>query len=127
MQLAFSWWQLFDVLLSILWLISGIRDFMGKDPLIRLPFNQYERDPEYRAFWQKKNGVLFTFNAVVSLLDTFLPQAPWGGSWLLVAVVVETFFIWLPTRPGSTAMTERVQKIPMGSLFSSLCFHPPMV
>ena len=39
MQLAFSWWQLFDVLLSILWLISGIRDFMGKDPLIRLPFN----------------------------------------------------------------------------------------
>ena len=66
MQLAFSWWQLFDVLLSILWLISGIRDFMGKDPLIRLPFNQYERDPEYRAFWQKKNGVLFTFNAVVS-------------------------------------------------------------
>ena len=54
MQVAFSWWQLFDVLLSILWLISGIRDFMGKDPLIRLPFNQYERDPEYRAFWQKK-------------------------------------------------------------------------
>ena len=85
MQVAFSWWQLFDVLLSILWLISGIRDFMGKDPLIRLPFNQYERDPEYRAFWQKKNGVLFTFNAVF-LLDTFLPQAPWGGSWLLVAV-----------------------------------------
>ena len=56
MQLAFSWWQLFDVLLSILWLISGIRDFMGKDPLIRLPFNQYERDPEYRAFWQKKTA-----------------------------------------------------------------------
>ena len=59
MQLAFSWWQLFDVLLSILWLISGVRDFMGKDPLIRLPFNQYERDPEYRAFWQKKNGVFY--------------------------------------------------------------------
>uniref|UniRef100_UPI0040267935 hypothetical protein n=1 Tax=Faecalibacterium sp. TaxID=1971605 RepID=UPI0040267935 len=93
MQLAFSWWQLFDVLLSILWLISGIRDFMGKDPLIRLPFNQYERDPEYRAFWQKKNGVLFTFNAVVSLLDTFLPQAPWGGSWLLVAVVVDILYL----------------------------------
>ena len=79
MQLAFSWWQLFDVLLSILWLISGIRDFMGKDPLIRLPFNQYERDPEYRAFWQKKNGVLFTFNAVVSLLDTF-PLSATGRS-----------------------------------------------
>ena len=35
MQLAFSWWQLFHVFLSILWLISGIRDFMGKDPLVR--------------------------------------------------------------------------------------------
>ena len=103
MQLAFSWWQLFDVLLSILWLISGVRDFMGKDPLIRLPFNQYERDPEYRAFWQKKNGVFYmlnsiaflilTFNAVVSLLDTFLPQAPWGGSWLLVAVVVDILYL----------------------------------
>ena len=32
MQLVFSWPLFFDVLLSILWLISGIRDFMGKDP-----------------------------------------------------------------------------------------------
>ena len=70
--------------------------------------------------------MLFTFNAVVSLLDTFLPQAPWGGSWLLVAVVVDILYL-VAYEPGSTAMTERVQKIPMGSLFSSLCFHPPMV
>ena len=93
MQLVFSWPLFFDVLLSILWLISGIRDFMGKDPWLRLPFNQYERDPEYRAFWQKKNGVLFIFNAIVSLLDIFLPQAPWGGSWLLVAVVVNILYL----------------------------------
>ena len=73
MQLAFSWWQLFDVLLSILWLISGIRDFMGKDPLIRLPFNQYERDPEYRAFWQKKNGVFYMLNSIAFLILTFIP------------------------------------------------------
>ena len=75
MQLAFSWWQLFDVLLSILWLISGIRDFMGKDPLIRLPFNQYERDPEYRAFWQKKNGVLLMCNAVIFFVLLLLDPA----------------------------------------------------
>ena len=73
MQLAFSWWQLFDVLLSILWLISGVRDFMGKDPLIRLPFNQYERDPEYRAFWQKKNGVFYMLNSIAFLILTFTP------------------------------------------------------
>ena len=71
MQVAFSWWQLFDVLLSILWLISGIRDFMGKDPLIRLPFNQYERDPEYRAFWQKKNGVFYMLNSIAFLILAF--------------------------------------------------------
>ena len=52
MQLAFSWWQLFDVLLSILWLISGVRDFMGKDPLIRLPFNQYEIGRASRTEWE---------------------------------------------------------------------------
>ena len=73
MELAFSWWQLFDVLLSILWLISGIRDFMGKDPLIRLPFNQYERDPEYRAFWQKKNGVFYMLNSIAFLILAFTP------------------------------------------------------
>ena len=73
MQLAFSWWQLFDILLSILWLISGVRDFMGKDPLIRLPFNQYERDPEYRAFWQKKNGVFYMLNSIAFLILAFTP------------------------------------------------------
>ena len=63
----------FDILLSILWLVSGVRDLMGKDPLIRLPFNQYERDPEYRAFWQKKNGVFYLLNSITFLILTFTP------------------------------------------------------
>ena len=93
MQLAFGWYNIIELLfcLAVLWM--GIRDLQGKDPLIHIFFNQYDRDPEYRAMWQKKNGVLFTFNAVVSLLDTFLPQAPWGGSWLLVAVVVDILYL----------------------------------
>jgi len=33
------------------------------------------------------------FYAIVSLLDIFLPQAPWGGSWLLVAVVVDVLYL----------------------------------
>lgn len=73
MRLAFSWWQLFDILLSILCLVSGVRDLMGKDPLIRLPFNQYERDPGYRAFWQKKNGVFYLLNSITFLILTFTP------------------------------------------------------
>ena len=73
MQLVFQRQLYFDVLLSILWLISGIRDFMGKDPWLRLPFNQYERDPEYRAFWQKKNGVFYMLNSIAFLILAFTP------------------------------------------------------
>lgn len=93
MQLAFGWYNIIELLFCLVALWMGIRDLQGKDPLIHTFFNQYERDPEYRAFWQKKNGVLFIFNAIVSLLDIFLPQAPWGGSWLLVAVVVDVLYL----------------------------------
>lgn len=54
MDSFFSSSTLFNIVLAVIWFISGIRDFQGKDPLIKLPFNQYVRDPEYRAFWQKK-------------------------------------------------------------------------
>ena len=66
--------------------------------------------------------MLFTFNAVVSLLDTFLPQAPWGGSWLLVAVVVDILYL-VAYEPGSTAMTERVQKS-RWAVYSRPCVSP---
>ena len=57
MQLAFGWYNIIELLfcLAVLWM--GIRDLQGKDPLIHTFFNQYDRDPEYRAMWQKKNGV----------------------------------------------------------------------
>ena len=93
MQLAFGWYNILELLFCLVALWMGIRDLQGKDPLILTFFNQYDRDPEYRAMWQKKNGVLFLFNAIVSLLDIFLPQAPWGGSWLLVAVVVDVLYL----------------------------------
>ena len=38
-----------------------------------LPFNQYHRDPEYRAFWQKKNGVFYMLNGIAFLILTFTP------------------------------------------------------
>ena len=95
MQIVFTFdrLNLMHLVLGLFAFWMGLRDLLGKDPLIHTFFNQYDRDPEYRAMWQKKNGVLFTFNAVVSLLDTFLPQAPWGGSWLLVAVVVDILYL----------------------------------
>ena len=65
MDSFFSSSTLFNIVLAVIQFISGIRDFQGKDPLIKLPFNQYVRDPEYRAFWQKKNGVFYMLNALV--------------------------------------------------------------
>lgn len=47
--------------------------FSGQGPLIKLPFNQYVRDPEYRAFWQKKNGVFYMLNALAFLILAFTP------------------------------------------------------
>ena len=73
MELSFSFSPLFNFVLTVIWFISGIRDFQGKDPLINLPFNQYNRDPEYRAFWQKKNGVFYILNGIAFLILTFTP------------------------------------------------------
>ena len=64
---------LFTIVLTVLWFITGVRDLMGKDPLINLPFNQYNRDPEYRAMWQKKNGVFYMLNGIAFLILTFTP------------------------------------------------------
>ena len=73
MDSFFSSSTLFNIVLAVIWFISGIRDFQGKDPLINLPFNQYNRDPEYRAFWQKKNGVFYMLNALAFLILAFTP------------------------------------------------------
>ena len=54
MESFISFSTLFNLVLTVIWFISGIRDLQGKDPFLDLPFNQYHRDPEYRAFWQKK-------------------------------------------------------------------------
>ena len=39
MDSFFSSSTLFNIVLAVIWFISGIRDFQGKDPLIKLPFN----------------------------------------------------------------------------------------
>ena len=54
MQLAFGWYNIIELLFCLVALWMGIRDLQGKDPLIHTFFNQYDRDPEYRAMWQKK-------------------------------------------------------------------------
>ena len=65
MQLAFGWYNIIELLFCLVALWMGIRDLQGKDPPIHTFFNQYDSDPEYRAMWQKKNGVLFMCNAVI--------------------------------------------------------------
>ena len=45
MESFFSFSTLLNLVLTVIWFVSGIRDFQGKDPLINLPFNQYNRLP----------------------------------------------------------------------------------
>lgn len=73
MQLAFGWYNILELLFCLVALWMGIRDLQGKDPLILTFFNQYDRDPEYRAMWQKKNGVFYMLNSIAFLILTFIP------------------------------------------------------
>ena len=73
MQLAFGWYNIIELLFCLVALWMGIRDLQGKDPLIHTFFNQYDRDPEYRAMWQKKNGVFYMLNSIAFLILTFIP------------------------------------------------------
>ena len=73
MQLAFGWYNIIELLFCLVALWMGIRDLQGKDPLIHTFFNQYDRDPEYRAMWQKKNGVFYMLNSIAFLILTFTP------------------------------------------------------
>ena len=67
MQIVFTFdrLNLMHLVLGLFAFWMGLRDLLGKDPLIHTFFNQYDRDPEYRAMWQKKNGVLLMCNAVI--------------------------------------------------------------
>ena len=67
MQIVFTFdrLNLMHLVLGLFAFWMGLRDLLGKDPLIHTFFNQYDRDPDYRAMWQKKNGVLLMCNAVI--------------------------------------------------------------
>ena len=92
MDSFFSSSTLFNIVLAVIWFISGIRDFQGKDPLIKLPFNQYVRDPEYRAFWQNNalSFLILAFTPVISLVYRFLFGVAIGGD-LLYLVAYESW------------------------------------
>ena len=73
MQLAFGWYNIIELLFCLVALWMGIRDLQGYDRLIHTFFNQYDRDPEYRAMWQKKNGVFYMLNSIAFLILAFTP------------------------------------------------------
>ena len=87
---------IFPIFIVVLWFIEGIWDLMGKDPLIHLPFNQYDRDPEYRAMWQKKNGVWEICNAIIFASLQFLGNFPTLSNWArVIALVVDAIYLIL--------------------------------
>ena len=96
MQLAFGWYNILEFLFCLVALWMGIRDLQGKDPLIHTFFNQYDRDPEYRAMWQKKNGVWEIFNAMVLASSQFLGNFPTLSNWAhTIALVVDAIYLIL--------------------------------
>ena len=96
MESFFSFSTLFNLVLTVIWFVSGIRDFQGKDPLINLPFNQYNRDPEYRAMWQKKNGVWEICNAIIFASLQFLGNFHTLSNWArAIALVVDAIYLIL--------------------------------
>lgn len=76
------------IIIVVLWFIEGIWDLMGKDPLIHLPCNKYDRDPEYRAMWQKKNGIWEIANGIAGCLYILLFHFPTIRSGILLAMVI---------------------------------------
>ena len=90
MQLAFGWYNIIELLfcLAVLW--------MGIRPLIHTFFNQYDRDPEYRAMWQKKNGVWEIFNAMVLASSQFLGGFPTLSNGVrTITVIVDVIYLIL--------------------------------
>ena len=126
MESFFSFSTLFNLVLTVIWFISGIRDLQGKDPFINLPFNQYHRDPEYRAFWQKKNGVFYMLNSIAFLILAFTPvtsliylSSSASPSW-------ETFFILSLTKAGTIVRIDSRKGATYASslfLISSIVFR----
>ena len=88
MQLAFGWYNILELLFCLVALWMGIRDLQGKDPLIHTFFNQYDRDPEYRAMWQKKNGIWEIANGIAGCLCILLFHFPTIRSGILLAMVI---------------------------------------
>lgn len=96
MQLAFGWYNILELLFCLVALWMGIRDLQGKDPLIHTFFNQYDRDPEYRAMWQRKNGVWEICNSILLCSNQLLLRYPTICSRIyIVAIIVDIIYLVL--------------------------------
>ena len=83
MQLAFGWYNILELLFCLVALWMGIRDLQGSDP-------------EYRAMWQKKNGVWEICNAIIFASLQFLGNFPTLSNWArTIALVVDAIYLIL--------------------------------
>ena len=96
MNLSFSWYNILMIVLCLILLWMGIRDLQGKDPLIHTFFNKYDRGPEYRTMWQKKNGVWEICNAIIFASLQFLGNFPTLSNWArIIVLVVDAIYLIL--------------------------------
>ena len=98
MQIVFTFdrLNLMHLVLGLFAFWMGLRDLLGKDPLIHTFFNQYDRDPEYRAMWQKKNGVWEICNAIIFASLQFLGNFPTLSNGVrTITVIVDVIYLIL--------------------------------
>ena len=96
MQLAFGWYNIIELLFCLVALWMGFFYIEWYYTVIYTFFNQYDSDPEYRAMWQKKNGVWEIFNAMVLASSQFLGGFPTLSNGVrTIALVVDAIYLIL--------------------------------
>lgn len=73
-------------------LFQGIRDLMGKDPIIRRSNDRCLNDPEYRAMWQKKDGLRQIISCALFALYVLFINERFSMVFLTIGLVVNILY-----------------------------------
>ncbi len=73
-------------------IFQGVRDLMGKDPIFRRSNDRRLNDPEYRAMWQKKDGVRQIVSCILFVLYVIFIDARFSMIFLILGLIVNIIY-----------------------------------